>query len=126
MAVDRSKAACLASLACRVRNPVRLYKLALYIADLDKVEKKYLKALLLSKQNGLHTLINLIRSSIWVGNLISSADLLLKTLLKLGLSLLVLLRVPFLQVTAGNIDLSLNAECADPGVCLIFFKRSRR
>jgi hypothetical protein len=44
---------------------------------------KYLKALLLSEQNGLHTLINLIRSSVRVGNLISSANLLLETLLEL-------------------------------------------
>lgn len=73
--------------------------------------KKYLKALLLSEQNGLHTLINLIRGSIRVGNLISSADLLLKTLLELGLSLLVLLDL-LSQVTAGDIDLSLNARVA--------------
>lgn len=72
---------------------------------------KYLKALFLSQQNSLHTLVNLIGGSVWVGNLISSANLLLETLLELRLSLLVLL--DFLsQITAGDIDLSLNARVA--------------
>lgn len=77
----------------------------------QECDGEYLKALLLSKQNGLNTLINLIRGSIRVGNLISSADLLLETLLEVRLGLLVLLDF-FSQVTAGDIDLSLNAGVA--------------
>lgn len=115
MAVERSKAARFASLAWRVRVPVT------YTASQNKLRQKtkdkkkpYLEGLLLTHQHTIHTLIQLLRRSLRVGNLITSTNLLAQALLEIRLRTLVLLDLA-LQVARGDIDLSLDARIAGAG-----------
>lgn len=82
----------------------------------------YLEALLLAHQDVLNALVQLLRTGLRVGDLVSPAHLLPQALLEIRLGPLILLNLPA-QVLAGHVDLGLHALVAGARGLLDFLEQ---